>query len=444
MLSKKILFFFIVVLVSTFAFAQNITVGFQASNEAFKNPERGFFTWTSFLTDSNFLNVTAAGNTLTRPYIRLDQYRDSALPQPLLDGMSAGFEKARAAGIKVIVRFAYNWGPYPNSDPDASKDRIKQHLLQIAPILAANEDTIYSMEAGFVGAWGEWHTSTNGIDTNTSAKAEILTAILAALPKSRFVSLRYPSDQWTLNGSPITAAESFKGTNRARVGSHNDCFLASADDWGTWGRLGLHTIEQDKTYVATNSLYSVVGGETCNVNPPRSDCYRAVAELARYHFSYLNADYLSDVLNTWKAQGCYDQINRRLGYRIHMKKAYFPKTVTRGNTFRLQVDIANTGFAAPMNARPVYVVFTSGTSTVYTFKQSVDPRRWAAGKSQSLVFNVALPTTMKPGTYAVHLWLPDESSALSSNSAYAIRLANNNTWNDATGYNKIYSGISIR
>jgi len=301
------------------------------------------------------------------------------------------------------------------------------------------------MEAGFVGAWGEWHTSTNGIDTNTSAKAEILNAILTALPQSRFVSLRYPSDQWILNGSPIQPLEAFKGTNRARVGSHNDCFLASVEDWGTWGRLGLHTIEQDKQYIASNSLYSVVGGETCNVNPPRSSCTTALEELARFHYSYLNADYMLDVLNGWKAQGCYDQINRRLGYRLNMKMAYLTaRNATVGSRFRFQVDMANTGFAAPMNSRPVYVVFTSG-SAVYTFLQpQLDPREWAAGTTRSLAFDISVPITMKPGKYTIHLWLPDASPALSSNPAYAIRLANTNTWNAVTGYNKIYTGVTIK
>ena len=444
MFARKFFFVCVLLLISSFAFAQATYTTFQASTEAFKNPERGFYTWTEFLTQPDFSNVTAAGNTLTRPYIRLDLFRNSDLPQGLLDEISAGFEKARAAGIKVIVRFAYNWGPYPNSDPDASKDRIKRHLQQVAPILAANEDTIFSMEAGFIGAWGEWHTSTNGTDTNVAAKAEILNAILAALPQSRFVSLRYPSDQWILNGSPITSLEAFKGTNRARIGSHNDCFLASTDDWGTWGRLGLHTIDQDKKYIGSNSLYSVVGGETCNVNPPRSDCRTALAELARFHYSYLNADFLDDVLKSWKAQGCYETINKRLGYRLQLKKSYFSKTGTVGTNYRIQVDMINTGFAAPMNERPVYVVFTSSTDSYAFLQPQEDPRRWAAGVSRSLVYNIQLPINMQPGQYSVHLWLPDASMRLRLNPAYAIRFANKNTWNMTTGFNKIVPSVIIQ
>jgi hypothetical protein len=442
MFAKKMFLVVLLALISNLGLAQ-VTTYYKVSQEIFHNPERGFFTWTLLTEQPDFSHVRNAGNTITRPYIRLDDYRDKPLPQTLLDQISAGFEKARTAGIKVIVRFAYNWGPYPDSEPDASLSQIKAHLQQVAPILAANEDTILSMEAGFIGAWGEWHTSTNGLDTNTSAKKDILNSILAALPRSKFVALRYPYDQWTLNGPPITSTEAFTGTNRARVGTHMDCFLASTDDWGTWGRLGLHSIYEDKQYVASNSLYSIVGGETCNPNPPRSECSTALSELTKFHFTYLNADYHPDVLNRWKAQGCYPTINKRLGYRINMKKAVYPTKARAGGAYRLQVDISNTGFAPPVNSRPVYVVFASGTN-VYTMLQSKeDVRRWAAGKSRSLVYNLTLPGAMTPGTYNIYLWLPDSSLRLSSNPAYSIRFANVNTWDATKGYNKIASGIQI-
>ena len=443
MFAKKLYFFLLALLISSFALAQTISTTFQVSNDIFQNPERGFFTWTEFLTQPDFNNVNSAGNRLTRPYVRLDSYRDGPIPQTVIDQMSAGFAKARAAGIKVIVRFSYNWGPYPNSDPDATQAQIQAHLQQLAPVFAANEDTIYSMEAGFVGAWGEWHTSTNGLDTSWDAKNSILNSILTAMPQSRFVALRYPSDQWTINGSPITDLEAFSGANRARVGSHNDCFLASDNDVGTWGRLGMHTIDEDKNYIAANSAYSVVGGETCGLYPPRTDCSTALSELARYHFSYLNADFSTDVLNTWKTQGCYDEINRRLGYRLELRKVTYPKSAKIGSKFHVQIDIANTGFAAPMNQRPVYVIFTSGKNVYTILQPQEDVRRWAAGTTRSLIYDVALPASMKKGTYSVYLWLPDASNRLATNPAYSIRFADTNTWTSSTGYNKIAAGISI-
>ena len=61
--------------------------------------------------------------------------------------------------MKMIPRFAYNFGP--TGAPDASTDRILEHLEQLRPALVANQDVIAFVEAGFIGTWGEWHDSTS-------------------------------------------------------------------------------------------------------------------------------------------------------------------------------------------------------------------------------------------------------------------------------------------
>lgn len=212
------------------ALAQTLTpVAFQATTAVFPNPDRGFYTWTDF-NYLDFPGVRAQGYTLTRPYIRLDAYRNSPLPQALLDQLNAGFQEARRVGIKVIPRFTYNFAA---SDPDASQTQILLHLQQLAPVLAANEDVISLLEAGFIGAWGEWHHSTNGSDSPT-AESAVANALMSAVPPGRMIAIRYPADLRRLQTTgPITAGEAFTGTFRARLGSHQDCFLASTNDWGT-------------------------------------------------------------------------------------------------------------------------------------------------------------------------------------------------------------------
>ncbi len=57
------------------------------------------------------------------------------------------------------------------------------------------------------------------------------------------VQVRYPHTeaknhlagiQALTNVAPLAANEAFNGTDKARIGFHNDCFLASADDYGTY------------------------------------------------------------------------------------------------------------------------------------------------------------------------------------------------------------------
>ncbi len=417
------------------------TALFTPSVATMTNPDRGFYSWAATPDVAGYAAVRAAGFSLVRQYFMLDTFRDQPLPQSYLDSLSWEFAAARQTGVKHIVRFAYNFGPLPNPEPDATQSRIEQHLQQLAPLLAANEDVISSVEAGFIGAWGEWHSSTNGLDTNAGAKSAILAALMAAVPPSRMIALRYPSDMQLLNGPPIAPAEAFSGSSRARVGSHQDCFLASEDDWGTWGRGG-NPIAVDKAYVAENGRWAVVGGETCNVNPPRSLCPTALTELEYLHFSNLDVDYEPAVVQGFRNGGCYDEINRRLGYRFELTSASYIGSTVRGGIVPITVNLRNVGYAAMFNARPVFAVLTKGGTRIAT-PLAVDPRTWAPGKSQTVYGLIPLSTSMPPGTYTLSLWLPDQSASIRNDARFAVQFANQGVWNGATGENVLAYDVVI-
>src|SRR5688572_12861745 len=161
---------------------------YTATDAPILNPERGFFTPYELPGNPGFSPVRATGNTLVHLNIRLDDWRESDIPQDVLDSLDMNFADIRDADLKAIIRFSYNEGPYPDSEPDASKAQILRHIEQLTPLLQNNADVIAWAEAGFIGAWGEWHTSTNGLD-NITDKREILDALLAAIP-NRYVQVR--------------------------------------------------------------------------------------------------------------------------------------------------------------------------------------------------------------------------------------------------------------
>jgi hypothetical protein len=45
--------------------------------------------------------------------------------------------------------------------------------------------------------------------------------------------------------------------------------------------------------------------------------------------------------------------------------------------------------------------------------------------------------------YQLGLWLPDASSSLRNAPAYAVRFANNNVWDAATGINILTSDLQV-
>ncbi|HNB52585.1 MAG TPA: DUF4874 domain-containing protein, partial [Anaerolineales bacterium] len=311
------------------------------------NPERGFFTPYELPGPAGFSAVRAVGNTLAHVNFRLDDWRETDIPQDILDGLNQNFADMRAEGVKVILRFAYNQGPYPDTEPDASKAQILRHIEQLAPLLQANADVIAWMEAGFIGAWGEWHTSTNGLD-NLTDKRDILTALLAAIP-NRFVQVRYPANLIEMYPNPADAATAF-------VAHHNDCFLSSDTDVGTYERDGVNTIVRDQTYLAELTRFTPMSGESCAPNPPRSECASALQEMALLHVTALNQAYHKGILRSWEKDGCLTEIAERMGYHLTLQSADFNEQVRPGGLLHLTVTLQNTGFASIINERPLSLV----------------------------------------------------------------------------------------
>jgi len=414
-----------------------VALTFTPSDQNVTNPERGFFTPVDIVTTpTNFETLrTALGYTLVRSYVRLDDYRDQDLPQTLLDDLDHALGEVRAGGVKVILRFAYNFGPYPDSEPDASREQILRHIAQLTPVLQANGDVIAWMEAGFVGAWGEWHTSTHGLHADPEAKLAIVDALLAALPGDRMIQLRYPGDIRFLIGEPLTPEAAVAATDdaRARIGHHNDCFLASDSDQGTYEREGV-TIDEEKAFIEDVTAYTPMGGETCQNNPPRSECPIALEELARFHYTELNASFNKLVLRSWEQGGCLAEIQKRLGYRLALEKASVNTTVRPGGIIDLTVTVRNDGFAAPVNARPLEVVL-DGPSRYNVALPAVDVRLWAPGQTVTVAVRLRVPANAPAGEYRLGLWLPDAAPGLRDRLEYAIQFANVDTWDPETGLN---------
>lgn len=406
-------------------------VTFEPSSGVILNPERGFYATTSLVDAPDLSKLRASGVTLVHSYVRLDDYRTSDLPAALLQQVSLGLEKAREAGLKVILRFAYNFGPYPDSEPDAPSAWVLKHIGQVKPLIAANADVIAVVQAGFIGAWGEWHTSTNNL-TEPQTRQQILEALLEAVPLSRFVQLRYPPYKRALYGEALTEANAFGSSYAARVGHHNDCFVSGPTDVGTYPD---DEVELYRDYVGADTAFVPMGGETCAVSAPRSECISAIAEMTKLHFSYINREFQADVLTSWAP--CRDEMEKRLGYRLLLKSAQLPQAVKPGGSFTLEIELENQGFAAPFNTRPVFVVLRGGGFSAKVALESADPRRWLA--SGHVKARLRLPARVLPGVYTLSLWLPDAAASLQARSDYAVRLANETVWDEATGENTLGS-----
>lgn len=407
------------------------SLSFTESDARVRNPERGFYSYITLTEDRDLSWVEQRGHRLVFSYVRLDAYRDTAISAELLEAMATGLDSVREAGMKVILRFAYNAGPYPDSEPDASKAQVLAHIAQLEPTLRAHTDVIAVVQAGFVGAWGEWHSSTNGLLDDPADRRDILEALLDAVPAEHQVQLRYPPYKGEMYGDPLSEATAFTDTYAARTGHHNDCFLASDTDLGTYPS---NAIETWKAYVAEDTRFVVMGGETCADNPPRSSCDTTVEEMERLHFTYINHDYHPDVVEGWRSEGCFESLERRLGYRLVARSATLPEAILPGGRFAFELTLENVGFAAPIHARPVNLVINGPERHVLSLSD-VDVRQWYPGAPITLSSMLELPASLPEGTYSLALELPDPSARLAPRPEYAIQLANEALWN--AGLNRL-------
>ncbi len=428
--------------------SSGIRIQYSPSNEDFANPERGFMYQATVWPDRS---GSFSGIKRDRPqdsvvwiYFRIDNYRTRPFDAAGLARISAAFDAVRNAELKVVATFTYN---FAIGDPDAPLSRVLEHISQLAPILQKHAAVILTLHAGFVGAWGEWHSSTNDLTSPDNQKA-ILDALLKALPSERMIQLRRPAIKNTHYGGPMMEAEAFSGTDAARIGHQNDCFLSSDSDAGTYRSTprsspDASTIQFWKDFIAQEGRFTPVGGESCASNPPRSECPTALEELEMLHWSYMNNGYNKEVLDSWVSGGCMETIRRRLGYRLVLKEALIPQTVETGGTLSLEVHLSNHGYAAMFNARPVFAVLEGEGQRYEIPLSTVDPRRWEAGGDYTIAVNVPLPTNMVPGNYKLGLWLPDEATSLRNSPAYAVRFANTNVWEAATGLNILTTNLQV-
>ncbi|HWO63175.1 MAG TPA: DUF4832 domain-containing protein [Umezawaea sp.] len=406
---------------------------YQPSAEAIANPERGLYHHTQDCDKADFsADVlrqyrTSQGITLVMCVFYLAEFKASPIAQTALDRLGRQFAAARAAGVKVVLRFAYTAS---DAGDDAPKDRVLGHLDQLAPYLTANADVISVVQAGFIGAWGEWYYTRNFGNAGTVTSADwanrkaVVDKLLSVLPATRAVQLRTPKIKRTLYAAG------------GRLGHHNDCFLASPDDFGTYENTSV-----EYPYLEGETRAVPMGGETCALNAPRSDCPTATGELSRFHWTYLNTDYHQDVLRSWATQGCLADVTNRLGYRFTLRDGTFPAAAARGAGLTVRIGLTSDGYAAAVNPRSVALVLrNTGTRAVTRIPLAADPRTWLPG-AHTVAQTVTVPSSLAPGTYALLLELADP--LLPARPEYSVRTANAGLWEAATGLNDLQHSVTV-
>lgn len=453
--------------------------------ESLRNPDRGFHLECNLLADqmkspyndyevfnddlySKKIEQFAAQKdnlTLVQQYIYLTNWVDKDLDAEALQNIRKIMELMKSQGFKAILRFAYNHAGLGSSGGE-SKQWILRHIEQLTPLLNEYIGQIATVQVGFIGAWGEWHTSP--LANNQDAKNAIVSALLRALPAPYCVEMRYPSHKKALT----LEQEEYRG----RIGYANDYFTA-----------GEHSHAPGNDFVPNTDDYKIVAEEVKANNffmsgeiPYNEDTEWGLSELItpmkslrilrehRYSAFDVTQNYDLNIMS-WKqvkvypsllndnhilfdesyfrdadgnevVRSFYEFVRDHLGYRLNLQSG----STAEAKNGNLEYDLAitNTGFATVVNPKEVYLVLISEDNSVAKeIKLDVDSKSWIPSTddapNQAAVYSIKGSVSAGlAGTYKVGIWMPEKVDDLKYNSAYAVKFAltdNVTHWFDEAG-----------
>ncbi len=427
-------------------------VTYQEDESNFCNPERGLYTPAiKYFRGDNLPVASSAlalggirysGRTLIYSEFYIIGFLDRDLSEEVLDYLRAHFANHREAGVKSVVRFAYSDNHAESARPwDTTLEQTLRHVAQLKPIFQEYADVIYVVQYGFVGAYGEgYYTDNYGMNPKTyedyASRRALMEALLDAVPSNRQIAVRYPQSKCGILGittkDTITAKTAFGSTPQARIAAFNDCFVSDYNDVGTY------TNSADREMWGTETNYVSMGGETCRAPQAYCNCVSTYENLERFHWTYLNAAFNTETHSVWKKSGCYNDIIKRLGYRLVLKGAAFEGALTSGGKLKVKLHLKNIGFASIINRRPMqWVLVNADTPTEkYVIPSPKDPREWKGGHEYVYEETLTLPSGLKPGAkYKLALELPDDAATLKDNPLFSVRFANLDMFEEKTGLN---------
>jgi Domain of unknown function (DUF4832)/Domain of unknown function (DUF4874) len=455
---------------SDVAWPEKVTWGFCAQGDNFSKYD--YTAWNTPFKLEFLKQERAQGRAVMQVRYHIADFRKRDLTPEYLAFLQRDFDTTREAGIKLVVRFAYN---YPMGGPDAALPQILRHIKQLQPVLTKNADVIAYLEAGFVGCWGEWHHSSNGLTADgppnegglTIAQRQIIDALLLAIPSERMIAMRYPNQKFDYFGSqehrpiaPLTAAQAWNKSKRSRIGHQEDCFVCSPTHGGSYINPRGDPTEIPR-FLQQENLFVVQGGEPGdpesifpseppNVNSPLASCETILKEMATIRWSTMGLFNLGakySVIQRWKREGCHDEIERRLGHRYRLVTSELPTQATRGKKLALGLSIINDGWANAYNPRKLELILRAQSDgKVQRLEVFADARQHLPNPNETRKLELALnlPASLAPGKYDVLLALPDPMPKLYARPEYAIRLANKDLWEAKTGFNKLRHVLEVQ
>lgn len=151
-------------------------------------------------------------------YVYLIEFYNKELPESALKQMTDYFTYLKDKGFRALLRFAYEYDGDMKIGP--TTNRIISHTEQLKVWFDKNidlvNDTIYTVQLGMIGLWGEGHNSRHNLDIQ-----KVITAVCEMVPDNIQVMVRTPS-----------LLSQAKSEYESRIGLHDDFLVGIYHPWG--------------------------------------------------------------------------------------------------------------------------------------------------------------------------------------------------------------------
>jgi hypothetical protein len=366
------------------------------------------------------------------------------LPEVLLQDLEQRLVGYSAGGVRLLVRFIYNFGPI--GAPDAPLDVILTHIAQLGPILLRQRDIVFALQAGFLGTWGEWHNSTHGNDA-PSVQAQVLGRLRAETQGAFPILVRYPEALIAYAG----------GTDPdTQLGLHNDFFASDHHDGGTWipGASGL-SADGLRQYAQSVAQAAMFVGEFGALDPVRQQCDALEAEMRRFRLQSLSLFiWPESVGDHLQAQGCLQHLLDRVGPRVELERLELQGEARAGAPVTLVLGVRNDGFGRVVRPRPARLLVLPDGAPPHEIAiplELLDLRRTepeAPGSGTEFIIPFTLPPSLPTGEVTLAVVFDDPAPSLRGLAAYAMplnsRAAGVDLFEPATGRNRLARFMVLR
>jgi hypothetical protein len=369
------------------------------------------------------------------------------LSAAMLKDIDAGLATYEGSGIRLILRFTYNFGPIGPNAMDAPIDVISQHIDQLAPVVIRHKDLILALEAGFIGTWGEWHDSTNGNDTAAAQKI-VLDRELMHFRGLFPILVRYPGDYIQyMGGLHVNPA----------LGLHDDHYASDAVDGATWRPCYLHggycftdyTQDQFMTFAAEVSAKTMFVAEFGALYPTLQTCDALNEYSYEFHLQSVALEPFPATIGTFlQNEGCALSFYNKVGTRIVLQKAKLAGNPMPGGRLCVELTLVNDGYGRVIREHPVSVVLRQNGTDVATIPiptGKLDLRTLESSLTEvpkTFHFELTLPKNIAAGTTTMTLLFRDPEPTLANQAEYALPLNSvdqqgNPIFEPGTGHNRI-------